>query len=154
MLPCGCNNGAEYMAKTTNNSFALLLLPCATRYRSMRDRMTIILVLAQPNVCKIWAIQVGCNMIPITDKSDNNKLILKHLEIKSVVLSEETDMELTTSQVTWWHVWQSDGVLQVLLVSRSLVASFVTLLTLWYFISPYLLTSSQQFTADLWGKFP
>ena len=40
-------------------------------------------------------------MIPITDKSDNNKLILKHLEIKSVVLSEETDMELTTSQVTW-----------------------------------------------------
>ena len=105
MLPCGCNNGAEYMAKTTNNSFALLLLPCATRYRSMRDRMTIILVLAQPNVCKIWAIQVGCNMIPITDKSDNNKLILKHLEIKSVVLSEQTDMELTTSQVTWWHVW-------------------------------------------------
>ena len=54
---------------------------------------------------QIWAIQVGCNMIPITDKSDNNKLILKHLEIKSVVLSEQTDMELTTSQVTWWHVW-------------------------------------------------
>merc|ERR550532_2533803 len=38
---------------------------------------------------------------------------------------------------------------QVLLLSRSLLASFITLLTLWYFISPYLVASNAQFATDL-----
>ena len=42
---------------------------------------------------------------------------------------------------------------QVLLLSRSLLASFITLLTLWYFISPYLVASNAQFATDLWAHF-
>merc|ERR1711953_37478 len=38
---------------------------------------------------------------------------------------------------------------QVLLLSRSLLASFISLLTLWYFLSPYLVASNAQFATDL-----
>ena len=40
---------------------------------------------------------------------------------------------------------------QVLLLSRSLLASFISLLTLWYFLSPYLVASNAQFATDLWA---
>ena len=55
------------------------------------------------------------------------------------------------TQGQWYLSPSKSFSLRAMLLSKSLLAGFVTLLTCWYFISPYLVTPSPKFPLHMWA---